>query len=88
MDYKQELKKILAYLKQERDEINLKLHLGEQELRDEMEDLEKQWPELRQRGDKVLSAADESSEDVVAALSLLGNEIKASYEKIRDSLKG
>ena len=88
MDYKQELKKILAYLKQERDEINLKLHLGEQELRDEMEDLEKQWQELRQRGDKVLSAADESSEDVVAALSLLGNEIKASYEKIRDSLKG
>jgi hypothetical protein len=88
VDYKQELKKILAYLKQERDEINLKLHLGEQELRDEMEDLEKQWQELRQRGDKVLSAADESSEDVVAALSLLGNEIKASYEKIRDSLKG
>ncbi len=88
MDYKQELEKILAYLKQERDEINLKLHLGQQELRDEMADLEKQWQELRQRGGRVLNAADESSEDVAAALTLLGNEIKASYEKIKDSLKG
>ncbi len=88
MDYKQELEKILAYLKQERDEINLKLHLGQKDLQDEMGEIEKQWQDLRQRGDKVLNAADESSEDLAAALTLLGNEIKASFEKIKDSLKG
>lgn len=88
MDYKQELEKILAYLKQERDEINLKLHLGQKDLQDEMGEIERQWQDLRQRGDKVLNAADESSEDLAAALTLLGNEIKASFEKIKDSLKG
>ncbi len=88
MDYRQELEKILDYLKQERDEINLKLHLGQKDLQDEMAGLEKQWQDLRQRGDKVLNAADESSEDLAAALTLLGNEIKASFEKVKDALKG
>jgi hypothetical protein len=88
MEYRQELEKILDYLKQERDEINLKLHLGQKDLQDEMAGLEKQWQDLRQRGDKVLNAADESSEDLAAALTLLGNEIKASFEKVKDALKG
>lgn len=87
MEYRQELEKILDYLKQERDEINLKLHLGQKDLQDEMAGLEKQWQDLRQRGDKVLNAADESSEDLAAALTLLGNEIKASFEKVKDALK-
>lgn len=88
MDYKQELEKLLGYLKQERDEIYLKLHLGQKDLQDEMAGLEQQWEEFRQRGEKVLHAADDSSEDVSAALSLLGNEIKASFEKIKGALKG
>lgn len=88
MDYKQELEKLLGYLKQERDEIYLKLHLGQKDLQDEMGELEQQWEEFRQRGEKVLHAADDSSEDVSAALNLLGNEIKASFEKIKGALKG
>jgi uncharacterized protein YeaO (DUF488 family) len=86
MDYRHELEKLLEYLKQERDEINLKLHLGQKELRDEMQEVEKQWDEFRQRGEKALQAADDSSEDVAAALKLLGEEIKSGFEKIRKSL--
>ncbi len=86
MNYQQELEHLLGLLKQERDEIYLKLHLGQKDLQDEMDDLEKQWQDFRERGERALHTASESSEDVSAALSLLGNEIKSSFEKIKGTL--
>jgi predicted glycosyltransferase len=86
MDYKRELQKALDYLRQQRDEINVKLHLGQKDLQDEMQVLEKQWQDFRQRSEHVLETADESAEDVSQALKLLGEEIKAGFEKIRKAL--
>lgn len=86
MDYKHELQKAVDYLKQQRDEINVQAHLGKKELQDEMQVLEKQWQDFRQRSEQVLETADESAEDVSEALKLLGEEIKAGYEKIRKAV--
>ena len=65
MSYKDDLQKTLDLLKRERDEIGLKLHLGQKDLQDEMETFDKQWEDFKNRGEKALAAADESSEDVV-----------------------
>ena len=86
MEYKDELNKALDYIKQQRDEINVRLHLGKKDLQDEMQVVDKKWADFRQRSEHVLETADESAEDVSEALKLLGEEIKAGFEKIRKAL--
>ena len=67
MDYKDELNKALEYIKQQRDEINVKLHLGKKDLQDDMQVVDKKWADFRQRSEHVLETADESAEDVSEA---------------------
>lgn len=86
MDYKDELNKALDYIKQQRDEINVRLHLGKKDLQDEMQVVDKKWDDFRLRSENLLETADESAEDVSEALKLLGEEIKAGFEKIRKAL--
>ncbi len=70
-------------LKQIRDEIELKLHLASADARDEFAALEKKLEHYRARLEVVGKATEEAAEDVGDALSLLGNEIKKGYHKIR-----
>ena len=86
MEYKEELNKALDYIKQQRDEINVRLHLGKKDLQDEMQVVDKKWEDFRLRSEQVLATADDSAEDVGEALKLLGEEIKAGFEKIRKAL--
>ncbi len=73
-------------LKQIRDEIELKLHLASADARDEFAALEKKLEHYRARLDVVGKATEEAAEDVGDALSLLGQEIKKGYQKIRGLL--
>lgn len=86
MSYKDDLQKTLDLLKRERDEISLKLHLGQKDLQDEMAAFDKQWEDFKSKGEKALAAADESSEDVAEALKLLGDELKSGFDKVRKAL--
>jgi hypothetical protein len=87
VDYKHEVEKILEYIKQERDEIYLQLSLGRKELEDEVGDIDEKLAGLRQRGDKVLEAAEESSEDLAAALKMLSEELRSTFAKVKQALK-
>ncbi len=73
-------------LKQIRDEIELKLHLASADARDEFAALEKKLEHYRARLDVAGKATEEAAEDVGDALSLLGQEIKKGYQKIRGLL--
>ncbi|MDJ0848817.1 MAG: hypothetical protein QNK04_10600 [Myxococcota bacterium] len=77
------LKQIGDELKQLRDEIELKLHLASADARDEFEALEKKLEHYRARLDVVGKATEEAAEDVGDALSMLGDEIRKGYHKIR-----
>lgn len=73
-------------LKQQRDELRLKMHLAKADARDEWEEMEGKWDNLRER---LKAAGDEASEakgDVRDALKSLAAEIKKGYERIRDQL--
>lgn len=72
-------------LKHERDEIALQIHLARAELRDEWEELEQKWQHMRAKGSEVLDAADQSSEEIWAAVLLLRDELKAGYRRIRET---
>ena len=73
---------IIEDLKQKRDELRVQMHLASKDLQDE-------WHELEGKMDSFVEKAGlrETGEGVGDALGQLGSELKAGYERIRDSLK-
>jgi uncharacterized coiled-coil DUF342 family protein len=86
MEYKEELRKLLETVKQERDELNVKMHLAKSDMKDEMQKLEEKWDELRRKGGKAIDAVDDSALEVSDSLKRLGEEIKEGYRQLRESL--
>lgn len=80
---------VLAKLKQERDELALKMHLGKKEAAAEWERLEAKWHEVKVRQmPPMRDDVDESTVGVGLALELAAEELKKGYEKIRNLLQG
>jgi hypothetical protein len=80
---------VLAKLKQERDELALKMHLGKKEAAAEWERLEAKWHEVKARKPPpVEDAADEAGVGVGLALELAAEELKKGYERVRKLLQG
>jgi uncharacterized coiled-coil DUF342 family protein len=83
---KSTLEEMISMLKQQRDEINLKIHLAGDEAKAE-------WKTLRDRLDKltadyepVKKAAGESAGNVYESLKLVAEEIRDGFNRVRKSL--
>ena len=88
-DVKHRWDDVLAKLKQERDEVALKLHLGKKEAAAEWERLEAKWHEVKaRRVPPVEEAADETTVGIGLAFELAAEELKKGYEEIRKLLQG
>ena len=85
---------MVAYLKRQRDELKLKLHLGSREAREQWEHLEEKWQELEDWGEPLTSATKEAAETAGeqakkvtgAAMDLAAREIRSGYQKLRKLL--
>ena len=78
---------VLEKLKQERDELALKIHLGKMEAADEWEKLEAKWHDVKARMlAPPAQTVDESGVGVGLALELAVEELKKGYERIRKLL--
>jgi len=77
---------LVEKLERQRDELKLRAHLAKAEARDEWEELETKWERLRSRLKAAGEEADVVSEDVRAAASILADELKKGYERIRQRL--
>ncbi|MCK5412530.1 MAG: hypothetical protein V3W35_06400 [Gemmatimonadota bacterium] len=77
---------LVEKLERQRDELKLRAHLAKAEARDEWEELETKWDRLRSRLKAAGEEADVASEDVRAAASILADELKKGYERIRQRL--
>jgi len=82
----EQLTKVVEDLKRQRDELELKLHLGKAEVRDEWAKLETKLDELKVTLSKVGREAGKSAEGVGAAVGLVVDEIKKGYERIKNAL--
>lgn len=80
------LTKLKDEIEQDRDELILKAYLLKADTKDEIEKLEKKWREFKGHSRQVGEEAKKTSEDVLAAASLLGQELKAGYKRIVKSL--
>ena len=83
---KNDLENLIATLKQQRDELSLKIHLAKADVRDEWHTLENHWQEIRAKCDATRKDATQTVEAVASALELAVEEIKRGYERIRRSL--
>jgi outer membrane murein-binding lipoprotein Lpp len=80
------LEEIISSLKQERDQIRVRLHLAGMEAKDEYERLSSKTEELLAQYEPLKNAVDETSENVFSALSLAAGEMKNGFSKIWHSL--
>jgi hypothetical protein len=83
---KERFEKMVSSLKQVRDELKVKIHLGKAEAKDEWEKLEGKWQELKAHGETVAGAVEDSAKDVGSALELVGGELKVGYERLKKIL--
>jgi hypothetical protein len=81
-DTEKRIEKMVQHLRQERDELKVKLHLGKLDASDEWHELERKWGKLESKAKELGDATAESSKEVAAAAKLLGEEIGAGFKRI------
>lgn len=81
-----EFRELAEKLERQRDELKVKAALGKAEARDEWNELEEKWDRLKSRLRAAGEEVDDASEDVRAAASMLMEELKKGYDRIRDRL--
>lgn len=81
-DVKKRIDAMVSDIKQERDELQVKLHLAKLDAADEWEKLEAQLVKLEAKARELGSATADASQDIGAAAKLLGEEIRDGFKKI------
>lgn len=76
----------IAALKQQRDELALKMHLAEAEAKDEFDEAKDKLDKLTEEYDPLKDAVAESAENVAESLKLVADEVLGSFDRIRKSL--
>lgn len=85
-DKKTLVAELISDLKQQRDELRVKLNLGNKELHEEWERLDEKLNQLNHRFDPLKHAVGETAEDVWESLQIVGGEIKDGFTRIRKAI--
>jgi len=86
-DSRGSIDEMIDSLKQLRDELRLKIHLGSKEAQDQYDALEQKWDQMMKDSQPVKDAVSDTARGVGVAAELAADELKSGYEKIRDLLK-
>ncbi|MCK9395146.1 MAG: hypothetical protein M0Q44_06115 [Methylobacter sp.] len=88
MSIKKDFENLLEKLQVERDEINLKLHLASMEAKQEFEEAEKEWHQLKVKAAEIADESVETSEEFITKAKIVGEELKHAYQRISKRLAG
>jgi len=69
-----------------RDDLRVRLHLGQAEVRDQWEKLERAWQHVEAKAKVLRDESKESMEDVEEAARLLVDEIREGYRNLKQLL--
>ena len=83
---KEMLAELISSLKQQRDELALKIHLGKEDAKDEWEKVQGKLSQLSDDFEPVKDAFEESASNIFASLKLVAGEVAESFGRIRDSI--
>ena len=92
---KDRLDEAINFIKQQRDELKLKAHLGSKEAQDEWARLEERWDDFEQKAqpltgavkDAASAVGDEAKKVAIAALDVTARELDEGYKKLRRLLE-
>lgn len=82
-DTQEQWQALVDRLRQERDELRVKLHLATAEARDEWDKVEAKWSEVEGRMPQVKAELKDAGGNLKAAMEMAAEEIKTRYERIR-----
>lgn len=85
-DKQSTLEDLITRLKQERDELNLQMHLAGMEAKDEYDRISSRVDDLSAQYEPVKDAVEESAENVFTALGMVADELKHGYDRVRKSI--
>jgi hypothetical protein len=77
-----QLEQLIQSLKQQRDELALKIHLGKAEAKAEWGKVEDKLSQLTAEYEPVKEVASETAENVISALELAASEVKAGLDRV------
>lgn len=86
MDIKKEFSELTDVLKQQRDEIELQIHLASMEAKDEWKKGEEQWGEFMDALGVITDDTKETSSELIHATKIIGDELKETYNRISERL--
>jgi len=86
MDIKKEFNDLTNALKQQRDEIEVQIHLASMDAKEEWHEGEKQWGEFIDALGVITDDTKESSADLIQATKIIGDELKETYKRISERL--
>ena len=76
----------ISALKQQRDEIALKIHLAGMEARDEFDKTQQRLDKLADDYEPLKKAVAESADSLWESLKIVAGEVKSSFDRIRKTL--
>ncbi len=86
-DQRSAVEALIKALKQERDELKLKMHLASMDAKSEYDRLSAKIDELNGQYEPVSSAVGETADNVFAALKLAGEEMKSGFHRVRKAIR-
>ncbi|MGB4068140.1 MAG: hypothetical protein WBK08_08935 [Nitrospira sp.] len=85
-DVKEQITNALEQFKQQRDELQVQLHLAKADAKDEWARLEKQWEETKPKLEAAREEVGKTAVSVGDALNQAIEELKKGYERLRSRL--
>ncbi len=86
MTLQERMERELEDLRATRDELRVRLHLGKLDAKEQWEQVEKQWQHVESKLKLARETGREVAEDIGEATSLVVEEMKAGYSKLRKLL--
>jgi hypothetical protein len=87
MDLKQEFDELTDSLKQQRDEIQVQIHLASMEAKQEWQKAEKNWDKFFDALGVITDETKENSAELIHATKIIGDELKEAYKRISERLE-
>lgn len=87
MDLKKEFDEISATLKQQRDEIEVQLHLASMDAKEEWHQGETKWGEFIDALGVITDDSKETSAELIHTTKVIGDELKETYRRILQRLE-
>ena len=80
------LDELIHRLKQQRDELAVKIHLAKAEAKEEWSKVDDKFAQLKADYKPVKDAVGETAKNVLSALELAAGEVKAGFDRVRKLL--